>query len=56
MYNKVKDKINIIDWINLDADRLYDISKIMDDIKAELGRGIGIIVLQKRELEKLKER
>ena len=45
----VKDKINIIDWINLDADRLYDISKIMDDIKAELGRGIGIIVLQKAE-------
>ena len=44
-----KDRINIIDWINLDADRLYDISKVMDDIKAELGRGIAIIVLQKGE-------
>ena len=45
----VKDKINIIDWINLDASKLYDISKVMDDIKAELGRGIAIIVLQKGE-------
>ena len=46
----VKDRINIVDWINLDADRLYDISKIMDDIKAELGRGIAILVLQKSDL------
>ena len=45
----VKDRINIIDWINLDADKLYNISKVMDDIKAELGRGVGIIVLQKGE-------
>lgn len=45
----VKDKINIIDWVNLDADRLYDISKLMSNIKAELGRGIGIPVLQKGE-------
>jgi len=43
----VKDKINIIDWINLEGSRLYDISKVMDNIKAELGRGIAIIVLQK---------
>ncbi len=45
----VKDKINIIDWINLKADRLYDISEVEESIKAELGRGIGIIVLQKGE-------
>lgn len=45
----VKDRINIIDWINLSADRLYDISRVMDDIKAELGRGICIVVLQKGE-------
>ncbi len=45
----VKDKINIIDWINIDANRLYDISKVSEDIKAELGRGIGIAVLQKGE-------
>ena len=45
----VKDKINIIDWINLDANRLYDISRVMDNIKAELGKGIAIVVLQKGE-------
>ena len=46
----VKDRINIMDWINLDAGRLYDISKVMDAIKAEIGRGIGIPVLQKGEV------
>jgi len=45
----VKDRINIIDWINLSADRLYDISKVMADIKSELGRGVAIVVLQKGE-------
>ena len=45
----VKDKINIIDWINLEGGQLYDISKVMDNIKAELGRGIAIPVLQKGE-------
>lgn len=45
----IKDKINIIDWINLDANQLYGISKVMDDIKAEVGRGIAIPVLQKSE-------
>lgn len=43
----VKDRINIIDWVNLDADRLYDISKLTEDIKAEVGHGIAILVLQK---------
>ncbi|KKK91029.1 hypothetical protein LCGC14_2717060, partial [marine sediment metagenome] len=43
----VKDKINIIDWINLDAGKLYDISRVMDNIKAEVGRGIAVVVLQK---------
>jgi len=47
-----RDRINIIDWVNLDGDRLYDISKLMDRIKAELGRGIGIVVLQKGEGDK----
>lgn len=45
----IKDRINIIDWINLDASKLYGISKVEEDIKAELGRGIGVIVLQKGE-------
>ena len=44
-----KDRINIIDWINLDGGKLYEISKVMDGIKAELGRGIGLLVLQKGE-------
>ena len=45
----VRDKINIIDWINIDANRLYDISQVLEDIKAGLGRGIGIVALQKGE-------
>jgi len=45
----VKDKINIIDWVNLDASKLYEISHLEETIKAELGRGIGVLVLQKGE-------
>lgn len=45
----VPDRLNIIDWINLDANQLYDISKVMEDIKANLGRGVAIIALQKGE-------
>ena len=45
----VKDRTNIIDWINLDASKLYGISKVEEDIKAEVGRGIAIAVLQKGE-------
>ena len=45
----VKDRINIIDWVNIDANQLYDISKVEEDIKAEIGRGVGILVLQKGE-------
>jgi len=46
----VRDRINIIDWINLDANQLYDIAKVAEDIKSNLGRGIAIIALQKSEL------
>ncbi len=46
----VKDKINIIDWINLDGNALYDIGKILEGIKSNLGRGVAIIALQKSEL------
>ena len=45
----VKDRINIIDWINLDGDKLYYISKIMANIKAEIGKGVAVLVLQKGE-------
>lgn len=45
----VKDRINIIDWVNIDANYLYSISKVMEDVKYAVGRGIGIIVIQKSE-------
>ncbi len=45
----VKDRINIIDWINLDGNVLYDIGKVLEGIKANLGRGVGIVALQKGE-------
>lgn len=47
----VKDKINIIDWINLDANALYGISNVMEAIKKELGKGVAIIAIQKKEGE-----
>lgn len=43
----VKDKINIIDWINLEEH--YQISKIMEGIKRELGNGIAVVAIQKAE-------
>jgi len=45
----IKDRINIIDWINLDGDKSYDIGKVLDGIKTSLGRGIAIVALQKGE-------
>jgi len=42
----VKDRINIIDWINLPGE-YYLISPIMEGIKRELGKGIAIIAIQK---------
>jgi len=44
----VKNKINIIDWINLPGE-YYMISPIMEGIKKALGRGIAIIAIQKNE-------
>jgi len=44
-----RDRINVIDWINLDGDRSYDISKVLESIKAAVGRGVGIAVTQKGE-------
>uniref|UniRef100_A0A6M3J821 Putative DNA primase n=1 Tax=viral metagenome TaxID=1070528 RepID=A0A6M3J821_9ZZZZ len=45
----IKDRINIIDWVNIDANYLYSIGKVMEDIKAAVGKGIVIIVIQKSE-------
>lgn len=44
----VKDRINIIDWINIPTE-LYMIGSIMEDVKKEVGRGVAIIVIQKAE-------
>ena len=44
----VKNKINIVDWINLPGE-YYMISPVMEGIKKALGRGIGIIAIQKNE-------
>jgi hypothetical protein len=46
------DCLNIIDWINL-TDQFYQIGKIIEDVKAALGRGLAIVVLQKEEEAKL---
>tara|TARA_Y100000310_G_scaffold64447_1_gene59970 strand:- start:3125 stop:4144 length:1020 start_codon:yes stop_codon:yes gene_type:complete len=40
-------KLNIIDWINQDAGALWEISRTMEGIKRELGRGIAIVAIQK---------
>ncbi len=45
----VRNKLNIIDWINIDAGKLYDIGTILEGIKKNLGRGVGIAALQKSE-------
>jgi len=42
-------RINIIDWISLDANRLYDIGEVLKHIKSANGRGITIAILQKGE-------
>ncbi len=45
----IRDKINIIDWINIDTGEHYLIGSILEGIKRELGRGIAIIAIQKAE-------
>jgi hypothetical protein len=46
-------KINIIDWINLSGDKSYDIGKIIENIKTNIGKGIAIVVVQKSENKEL---
>jgi len=45
----ISNRLNLIDWINLDANSLYDIGKVLEAIKAANGRGITIAILQKGE-------
>lgn len=42
-------RLTIIDWINLDGGKLYDIGKILEGIKNKVGRGVAIVALQKGE-------
>jgi hypothetical protein len=42
-------RLNIIDWLELDADKLYEVSKTLHEIKNALGRGVAIVALQKSE-------
>ena len=45
----VKDKLNIIDWINIESGEHYLIGTVLEGIKRNLGSGIGIVALQKGE-------
>lgn len=47
--NIIKDKINIIDWINIETGEHYMIGNILESIKKQLGKGVGIIAIQKAE-------
>ena len=42
-------RFNIIDWINLDANALYDIGKVLKDIKSNNSNGVTLAFLQKGE-------
>lgn len=45
----ISGRLNIIDWINLDAGVLYDIGKVLEGLKKNNGRGVTIAALQKGE-------
>ncbi len=45
----IKDRINIIDWINIETGEHYMIGNIMEGIKKQLGRGVAIVAIQKAE-------
>lgn len=44
-----KDKLNIIDWVNIETGEHYMINTILQEIKRGLGRGVAIVVIQKSE-------
>jgi hypothetical protein len=45
----VRDRINIIDWINIETGDHYMIGTILDGIKRQLGKGVAIVCIQKAE-------
>lgn len=47
-----KGKLNIIDWINM-PENPYLIGRVLEDIKANLGDGVAIVVVQKSRTSEL---
>ncbi len=47
--NVVKNKLNIIDWINIESGEHYMVGSVLNGIKKAVGRGVAIAVLQKAE-------
>jgi len=45
----VPDRLNILDWVRLDPNRLYEIEGVMDAIKENIGDGVAVVVIQKGE-------
>ena len=44
-----KDKLNIIDWINIETGEHYMIGSILSDIKGGVGKGVAVAVIQKSD-------
>ena len=42
-------RLTMVDWINLDGSKLYDIGKLLEGLKSAVGRGILIVAIQKGE-------
>lgn len=45
----IKDRINIIDWVNIDTGEHYMIGTLLESMKRRIGRGILIVAIQKAE-------
>jgi hypothetical protein len=45
----MKDKINLVDWINIETGEHYMIGTILEGIKRQHGNGISIVAIQKAE-------
>lgn len=45
----IKDRLNLIDWINIETGEHYMIGSILESIKREVGKGVAVAVIQKAE-------
>jgi len=43
-----KDKINVIDYLQAPTDKLYMIRELINDIKKKLGKGMALILIQRK--------